>query len=44
MPGLEPTGEQAAGKYADNFTREGLTMSKKWFWLTIAAAVVVVCM
>ena len=29
--------KQAAGKYADNSTREGLTMSKKWLWLIIAA-------
>ena len=38
---LELTGKQAAGKYTDNFTMEGLTMSKKWLWLTIGAVAVV---
>ncbi len=43
MADLEPTVKQTAGKYADNSTKEGLTMSKQWLWLTIVAAVVVAC-
>ena len=40
MPALKLTGKQTAGKCADNFTREGPTMSKKWLWLTIAVVLV----
>ena len=41
MPDIELTVKQAAGKYAYNSTKEGLTMSKQWLWLIIAAVAVV---